>query len=289
MSANPSPWPIGLSTGCFYKRSIFDILDDVRKSDFRTIEVCSFPAHLDYHNSDAVQRAGDQMRDLGLRPYSFHAPFADHIDITSFNPQIREAAVQELLVASRAAARMNVEHLVLHPGPERAGKPPSHEFLEHVHFAAEALNRVAAECCRLNVQLLLENMLPHLLFGHIGDMMHLLGSIHECAMGVCVDTGHALLAGELGNVIPKFSGHLKMLHVNDNRRNYDSHLPPGEGDIDWGWLLYELKVHHFQGALILELAGHEGEPIPETMARAQRARDYLISKLPPFETVAAAA
>lgn len=72
-------WPVGLSTGCFYQRSIFDCLEPVRESGFSMIEICSFPAHLDYHDLNAVRRAAQRVDELGLEAYSFHAPFADHI------------------------------------------------------------------------------------------------------------------------------------------------------------------------------------------------------------------
>lgn len=269
------PWTIGLSTGCFYSRPILSVLDEIRASGFDSIEVCSFPAHLDYHNRDDVARAGEKIRALGMRPVSFHAPFADRIDITAFDPGAREAAVDELLVACEAAATMGVENLVLHPGPERAGRPPEEEFLARMRNATESLNTVAARCGERGVHLLLENMLPHLLFGHINDMLYLLGSIHDREVGACLDTGHANLSRELGMVIHKLSGHLHLIHVNDNRGDRDDHLPPGEGHIDWPWLMSELKRCHFGGTLILELSSYENESVTDMLGRARRARDFL--------------
>lgn len=270
-----SDWPIGFSTGCFYQRSIFEVLDEIQASGFREIEVCSFPKHLDYHNESDVRRAGERMRTLGLRPFSMHAPLAERIDITSPDASIRHAAVAELIKACEAAALMGVEHIVLHPGPEREGRPPQEEFLLRMKNAAESLNRVAARCCELNLHLVLENMLPHLLFGHVSDIMYLLGEIKSCDVGTCLDTGHAFLAGEMAMVIQKLSGHLKMVHVNDNRGDWDSHLPPGEGHIDWRWVVEELRRSHFHGQLVLELHGGEHELAREVMARAVRAREFL--------------
>lgn len=270
-------WPIGLSTGCFYYRSIFDVLDDIHASGFRQIEICSYPKHLDYHQKDMVREAGEKMRSLDLHPFSFHAPFANHIDITSLHEPTRLGAIHELIVACEAAAVMGVKNIVLHPGPEREGRPPEEEFLQHMNHAANSLNVVARRCHELGINLLLENMLPHLLFGHISDMLYLLGQIKECNVGTCLDTGHASLAGELGTVVHKLSGHLKMLHANDNHGNYDSHLNPGEGRIDWAWLLSELKRHQFKGSLILELAGHQEESTHDTLVRARRAFDYLVN------------
>lgn len=269
------PWTIGLSTGCFYSRPILSVLDEIRASGFDSIEVCSFPRHLDYHNRHDVTLAGNKIRDLGLRPVSFHAPFADSIDITVLDPAARKVAVAELLFACEAAAAMGVENLVLHPGPERTGRPPEEEFLTRMRNAAESLNKVAARCCELGVHLVLENMLPHLLFGHINDLLYLLGSIHDCEVGACLDTGHAHLSRELGMVIHKLSGHLHLVHVNDNRGDHDDHLAPGEGHIDWPWLISELKRCHFGGTLILELSSRENESVPDMLGRARHARDFL--------------
>lgn len=268
-------WPIALSTGCFYQRSIFDILEPVRDAGFREIEVCSSPRHLDYHNVDEVRRAGERMRELGMHPVSFHAPFAERIDITSLNEPAREAAVQELIRACEAAALLGCGQVVLHPGPEREGRPPEAEFLQHMHYAAESLNLVAARCCDLGVQLLLENMLAHLLFGHVRDMMYLLGEISTCNVGTCLDTGHAHLAREMGLVIQKLSGHLKLVHINDNHGDWDAHLPPGEGTIDWPWVIQELRRNDFHGVLVLELHGGGSEAVETVLKRAVHARDFL--------------
>jgi len=272
-----TPWTIGLSTGCFYNRPIFDVLREVRDSGFDVIEVCSFPAHLDYHRPNDVARAGEMLRNLGIRPVSFHAPFADRIDITALDGDARKIAVNELITACEAAAAMGVENLVLHPGPEREGRPPEHEFLERMRNATGALNTVAERCCKVGVHLVLENMLPHLLFGHINDMLYLLGSIRACNVGACLDTGHAFLGRELAMVIHKLSGHLHLVHINDNRGDRDDHLAPGEGHIDWPWFIKELHRCNFSGTLILELSSRKDETVGETLARAVQARDFLRS------------
>jgi hypothetical protein len=78
-----SDWPVGLSTGCFAHQCIVDCLDVIGRGGFNLIEICSLPAHLDYHDLNIVARAARQADALGLEAYSFHAPFADHIDISS--------------------------------------------------------------------------------------------------------------------------------------------------------------------------------------------------------------
>jgi sugar phosphate isomerase/epimerase len=102
----------------------------------------------------------------------------------------------------------------------------------------------------------------------------LLGAIRETNVGTCLDTGHAFLSRDLRTVVHKLSGHLRMLHVNDNLGDSDTHLSPGEGAIDWISLVRQLRQWNFQGAMILELAD-SGDCPTCIMQRARDARSYL--------------
>jgi sugar phosphate isomerase/epimerase len=239
------------------------------------IEICSFPAHLDYHDLDAVRRAAERIDALGLEAYSFHAPFADHIDITSLNPEQRNVALQEILKAAEAAAILQVRYFVIHPGPEHEQTPhlPCVERFQRMQNAATTLNKVALRCRELGIGCVLENKLPHLLFGGTSDILWILGAMSAINVGTCLDTGHAFLSGDLYNVMHKLSGHLQMIHANDNSGNYDDHKPPGEGNIDWSRLLTELSQIEFHGGFILELSGNKEPEI--VLAEARRSRRYL--------------
>lgn len=276
-----SDWPCGISTGCFYRTDILDALPAVRDGGFNLIEVCSFPAHLDYHDPGHVKEAAEMMRKLGVEANSFHAPFADSIDIASLDPAHRQHSVREVFTACDAAHALGAHYVVLHPGPEKEGKPRPEEWYHRMVCATASLNEVARHCRGLELILLLENMLPHLMFGQTSDMLYLLGAIRETNVGTCLDTGHAFLSGDLRTVVHKLSGHLRMLHVNDNLGDSDGHLAPGEGAIDWISLIRQLRQWRFQGPLILELAG-SGEDPAVIMEKARNSRTYLgeiISKL----------
>jgi sugar phosphate isomerase/epimerase len=179
-----------------------------------------------------------------------------------------------VIAACDAAAMLRASYVVLHPGPECVGRPHPEEWYHRMRSAADSLNQVAAHCRRVGLTLLLENMLPHLIFGHVSDLMFLLGAISETNVGTCLDTGHAFLSKDLRTVVHKLSGHLRMLHVNDNHGERDEHLSPGEGAIDWTSLVRQLRQWNFHGPLILELAD-SGEPPERIMQRARDARTYL--------------
>ena len=267
-------WPIGLSTGCFYHQSILDCLFVIRESGFSTIEICSSPSHLDYRDPAIVKRAAERIQELGMEAYSFHAPFADNIDIASSNETLRNGALAEVLQAIEAAATLRVRYFVIHPGPEHPASTSSEEQFARMGNVVTTLNEVARRCRELGIICVLENKLPHLLFGNTSDILWILDAISTAEVGACLDTGHAFLSGDVLSLIRKLRGHLRMIHVHDNGGGRDDHLPPGSGRIDWEAILRELVAISFRGALILELAEQEDANV--TMANARRGRQYLL-------------
>jgi sugar phosphate isomerase/epimerase len=259
-------WPIGLSTGCFYHRNILDCLPLIRESGFSMIEVCSSPEHLHFRDVKSVQRAEERIRDLGMEAYSFHAPFAPEIDIASSDDAQRAASVAEIFKAAEAAALLQVHYFVLHPGPENPAAIPASEQLPRMQHVVESLNQVARRCKELGIMCVLENKLPHLLFGNTSDILWILDGINSAEVGACLDTGHAYL-------VHKLAGHLRMIHAHDNDGAGDSHLPPGDGKISWNKFLRDLVEIRFRGAFILEMAGNDDPAV--TMANARRGRTFL--------------
>jgi sugar phosphate isomerase/epimerase len=266
-------WPIGLSTGCFYHQSILDCLSAIRESGFSMIEVCSVPEHLDFRDLKSVQRAAERINELGMEAYSFHAPFAPKIDIASSDPVQRAASVAEIFKAAEAAAYLRVHYFVLHPGPENPAAIPAEEQLPRMQHVVDSLNQVARRCKELGIMCVLENKLPHLLFGNTSDILWILDGINSAQVAVCLDTGHAFLAGDMHNLVHKLSGHLGMIHAHDNGGAEDNHWPPGDGKIEWEKFLRDLIDVRFRGAFILEMAGNDDPAV--TMRNARRGRSYL--------------
>jgi sugar phosphate isomerase/epimerase len=268
-----SDWPVGLSTGCFYQKSIFDCLEPILTGGFSLVEICSSPAHLDYHDFASIRRVAARLASLGIGAYSFHAPFADHIDITALDRDQRVASVREVITAAEAAALLGCRNLVVHPGPEHSQIPAGNERQKRLENVAHSLSEIAAHCQRLGMICVLENKLPHLLFGNTADMLWILGAMTVTEVGVCLDTGHAHLAGEIDTAIHKLSRHLRMVHASDNDGHGDDHFPPGRGVIEWPRILSLLRDNGFHGTIMMEIASR-GEPA-QILEAARQARQLL--------------
>jgi sugar phosphate isomerase/epimerase len=266
--------PIGLSTGCFYKQSIFEVLEPIRASGFTSLEITASPSHLDFHDLPTVREAAARIIESGLEVYSYHAPFGLRLDITSTDDLLREASVEEVLFSMEAAVTLGARYFTLHPGPDSDHDVSREEIERRRQNALASLERVAARCRERGIELLLENMLPHQLFGRISDLLWFREMTAGGSIGICFDTGHANLAGDVYMTARRMAEHVRVIHAHDNLYA-DDHLPPGRGRIDWRRLVEILVASGFDGMITLELSGeHNGDPL-SFLEEAQRARELL--------------
>jgi sugar phosphate isomerase/epimerase len=268
-------WDIGLSTGSFYRRALFEVLTPIRDSGFRVLELSASPTHLDYRNGGVVKEAVRRLGDLGLEARAYHAPFGEYLDFASLNEEHRRRSIDELHASLDAAAAMQVRYFVIHPGPETDEVLSADEFRRRKEMTVATLTQIARRCWQAGIELLLENMLPHKVFGPVGELLSIRDEIGQRKTGICFDTGHAHLAGDACQVAQRFSGFLRMIHAHDNHGAADDHLLPGQGGIDWRCLLQALKEAGFNGFFSLELdGGSDRDPI-QLLADAARARQWL--------------
>jgi sugar phosphate isomerase/epimerase len=258
------------------RNPILDCLEPISAAGFNLVEICSLPSHFNFHDQEKVRLTARKLQDLGMVACSFHAPFADHIDITSLDERTRRRSIEEVLVAARAAAGLSARSFVIHPGPEHSGTPPPGERERRLEHVAVSLSEIAERCHEMGVQCLLENKLPHLLFGNIPDMMWILGAMSTVQVGVCLDTGHAHLAGNLDHAVQKLANYLRLVHASDNLSRFDDHRPPGRGDINWWRLLGQLQQAGFSSPIVLEIASQGSAD--DTLRAAKEGVQFLLEQ-----------
>lgn len=93
------------------------------------------------------------------------------------------------------------------------------------------------------------------------DMLELLRAIGSDHFALCLDTGHANIAGQdPAQMVRACGNHLDVLHLNDNfgyiRPVYeDLHLLPGGGNLDWPSIFTSLYDMDYRGNFNLEPVG----------------------------------
>lgn len=111
-------------------------------------------------------------------------------NLAGYEP-VREKSIAAIAGDLGRAARLGVEHLVLHPGWH-------HDEAEGIRRIADGINEAFERCGENSVRLLLETTSGSTgsiggKFEHLAEILHLVASPRR--LGVCLDTCHVFAAG----------------------------------------------------------------------------------------------
>jgi len=266
---------VGLSTGCFYRSDIFNNIEKITNAGFTILEISSSASHIDIYNLKQIQELMKYLKSKKVDAYSFHAPFAKNIDITSPDPDERKYSHETILQSLKAASVLKVQNFVLHPWPEKEFPTHSPEKKVRKNNANEFIRILAQKCMDNNITLALENMQPQLLISPMKDLFWIKKETEIPDVAACFDTGHAFLTKSFSIALHELAGHIEMVHVSDNWGQKDDHLPPGKGAIDWRRFIADLLRTGFKGSFIIELDDKEGADPASVIRDAAEGKEYL--------------
>lgn len=264
-------WQIGISTGIAYEQPIASVIGPLARAGFKTVEVSTAPRHLDVGNAAQVEEAASLLRSEGLRVHSLHAPFGHDVNFTSPEEIQRRRALDTLIRAADALARMHGRLYVIHPGGEDQRWIWDRE--RRLELAVHGLGTLWQVCRERGLRLVVETPLPHLLGGQVEDFEWVLDRLPHEGTGVCLDTSHAALGAGVATLVERFGSRLMHVQASDNCGATDDHLPPGEGVLDWRAVLGALRFARYQGAFMLEVSA--SGPLEERLGRVAQAVGLL--------------
>lgn len=172
---------------------------------------------------------------------SLHMPILG-INIASTNPGVRRESVRQIEQTISEAARLGAAGVVVHPGG-----PPYEEIMPRdrgLPHAIESLHGLCEAAATAGVEIYLENM-PDVALGanlpRIGhniiygvkyeELRHIYDSVRHPSLRLCLDLGHAFLAGRQTLDAMLRDPDVVHVHVNDNLGWRDDHLAWGDGEI----------------------------------------------------------
>jgi len=269
-------WPLAVATGCCTGVPVMRTLEDFHEAGVTAIELGTPPQHFDPCNHHQVAEVGHRLRTLRMQVASIHAPFGGHLDLSEPSAHHRHAAIGATLAAAVALREVGGARVIVHPtDTPRDGR----NLDERLARCLDGLQMLARACRHLGVQLVLETPLPHLIGGHPDEFAWLARGLDR-SVGICFDTGHLFLGGQWDRFAGLVGDRLVHVHANDNRGQFDDHLPPGEGAIDWLHVRDTLDQVAFDGWIVLELACPSDpfvESIRAAVARTCAALNLLTS------------
>ncbi len=268
----------GLSTHLFAHEPLTDAtLDAIVAAGFDEIELFAAPQHFRYDDRDRIAVLLRWFTSRERVVHSIHAPFYRNLEearagrwlsIASADEAARREAVDEVDRSLMLADLLPVRYVVVHPGEPHEARSARHT--EQLRRSAHELLEV---CYRHNVTLVLENIPGDA--NRAESLNEILGEF--VGVGICLDTGHAHMTGDVVGQILTAGRAIRTTHVHDNFGDADSHLYPYEGSVDWHAALRAFRTVGFEGPYVLETRkGAHGEAALAVAARAAaRLREAL--------------
>jgi sugar phosphate isomerase/epimerase len=252
----------GISTHLYHDRPLAPAhLEELAEFGFSRLELFATIGHFDYYDQSAIDAVAGWLRVAGLELHSVHAPIVEHrwrgtwgpaLSTASSAGPVRERAVSECVAALQIARTIPFRYLVVHLGIPDDFDPPAGA---NARLAARrSVEELAGAAAPLGVQLAVE-VIPN----RLSAAEALVSLIEEDlelpppGVGICLDTGHAHLQGDLPDAIETVSGELVTTHVHDNRGKGDDHLVPFDGTIDWPTALMSFEKVGYDGVIMFEL------------------------------------
>lgn len=276
----------GISTHLYHQERLAAAhVREIAAFGFGEVELFASLGHFDYRSPAAHADLGTWLREAAVALHSVHAPIVEYVRGADWGPPLsvasadesrRARAVAETLAALELARTVPFGYLVVHLGvPDENGAEP----LNNRASAERSLREIVRAAQEVGVQVALE-IIPNALSTpealtrwldeeDAGDGDH--------RLGICLDTGHAFLGGDLPDAIDTVSGELVTTHVHDNRGALDDHLVPFEGRINWPTAVMTLEKVGYDGVYLLELANTSTarEVLQKTVDARRRLADIV--------------
>lgn len=268
----------GFSTHLFAHDPLTDqTLDAIAAAGFDEIEIFAAPQHFRYDDREAISRVAKWFKTRGRTLHSLHAPFYRTLDearagtwlsIASPDEGVRRESVEAVDRSLMLADILPVRYVVVHPGAPHQER--SARGFAQLRRSVGELLEIAQ---RYNTNLVLENIPGDA--NRAESLNELLGEF--VGIGICLDTGHANMTGDLLGQILTAGAAVRTTHIHDNLGDHDTHLHPYEGRIDWPATLRAFRTVGFEGPYMLETRkGDHGEAALAVAARmAARLREDL--------------
>jgi len=212
-------WRLAASTGCCMDVPVLNILEGCTRPASR-LWSSHAAASLRSVEPRSGAPVGEGLRRWQIQPIAIHAPFGGLLDLSDPNPHHRHAAMGAILSAASAVREVGGSPVVVH-ATDVVRTPQNVD--ERLSCCAASLIVLARACQHMNVTLLVETPLPHLVGGHPDELAMLVRQLDR-RVGVCFDTSHTTLGHHWDRFAELLGDRLMHVHANDHRGQFDDHL-----------------------------------------------------------------
>ena len=242
------------SSAVYFNYSLAFAIRDLHRLGYDGVEIWGGRPHMFRHDLDSelhsLRSLCDELRMVvcNFIPAQYRYPSI----LCSPNECIRKESVDYIRSAIDNASQMRAPSISVAPGMTlldgdlREGWRLLHRSLKEIEeYAGERSTLVLIEP---------GHRFESNLIATVDDCLRMLDQLRSERFGILLDTGHIHLNGEpFAEVLRKCRGIPLHIHVDDNRGDFDSHLVPGDGSVEFVTFFRALTAIGYGGFLSVEL------------------------------------
>ena len=177
---------------------------------------------------------------------------------TSKDPAVRKLTLESICEAKDIAQELGIDVITVWMAHDGVDYPFQLDYVKAYDWLVEGLGKATEykSSIRLAIEPKIREPRIHQLVGNTGDALALVNEVGADSLGVCLDTGHAIIAGErIANTAARLlrAGKLFCMHYGDNYRLWDDDVVVGSvNTIDFIELVYWLKKYQWNGWCTLD-------------------------------------
>jgi len=167
---------------------------------------------------------------------SIHAPFMD-MSPGAVDSRVRAVTLERFSHILEIAGVLLPKVIVFHSGYEKWKY--AHRVDIWLEGSLLTWEPIISKAARLNTRIAIENIFED----EPSNLHSLMQELHSEHFGICFDTGHCNLFSKvrLEDWLRSLGPYIFELHLHDNDKSFDQHLPIGEGTFDFRTLFSSLE------------------------------------------------
>jgi sugar phosphate isomerase/epimerase len=216
---------------------------------------------LDTYCEDDVHSIHNSLKKRGLKT-TIHAPFMD-LSPGGVDSKIKKATLERLDQTLEVGAIFAPRLIVFHPGYNKWFFDNNVDlWLENSLVTWSGLLGKAEH---LNIPLAVENIFEE----EPSSLYKLISKLNSPYFNFCFDTGHFHLFSDvtMEEWFISLGSYIKEVHLHDNNKYADDHLPLGDGEIDFPLFFKLLKKYRVTPIYTIE--PHKVEDLERSLERCQ--------------------
>ena len=236
-------YEIGINTNCECGNNYRETLDNIKASGIKHVMISEKCGNFE----DAIKYA----LKIGLGIPFVHLAYqlADNIWVTGANHnEYVNGIIRGLDFCGKYGIKTAIMHLQRSDCVYTLVKPSD--------VAITAMQKILTAAERNNCHVAVENLDSY----NLGHLQYILDNVKSPRLGLCYDCGHHNLYTPNIDLLKKYRGRIHAVHLHDNMLDWhpgmdvtrDMHMLPGDGKIDFGAVLREIKEAGYNKTLIFE-------------------------------------